>query len=134
MYCLFGNDFNKIENNLITSTNKTFLLHVVYSERAKEIFDIADLCVAKVYDNNNNNLNNNNNKIRYPCCGKVIIMNGDTGTDIIGYILKETTTYWTAQLANNSTNRMLVPTYIDNAWIFLNQMINDVPYTVWTLI
>ena len=55
MYYLLGKGVTRIKKHPIKSTNKIVLLHVTFSERAKEILNIVDLCGAKVYDNNNDN-------------------------------------------------------------------------------
>ena len=110
---LFSKNFNKVQNNNIKRTPKTIIFHVASGERTKENFNIAELYGAEINVNNNNSSNNNNNdKIWYSCCGKVIIVNGDTETEIIGYILEETNTYWKVELPNNCTTvHMLAPEY-----------------------
>ena len=85
-YYLFGNNFDKVEQNEIKRTLKPFLFHIALIERAKQIFNIVNLCGAEMFVNNNNNNNNdndnNNSMIQYSCCGKVIIMNLDTNSEI----------------------------------------------------
>ena len=91
MYYLFGNNYNKVEHNTIKTASKIVLLHIPSIERAKEILIIANLYAVQIYINSNNS---NDDKIRYSCCGKVIIVNGDTDREIICYILEETNKRW----------------------------------------
>ena len=88
MHYLFGQDYTKVEQNWINATPKTVILYIASCERAKEIFNIANLCAAQIYVNNNNKYD----KIPHSCCDKVIIVNSDTEREIICYILEETGT------------------------------------------
>ena len=115
-YYPFDKDFNKVQHNLIKRTPKTYLFHFASGDRAKLIFNIADLCAVEVYLINNNN---NNNKVPYSCCGKVIIMNLDNDREIIGYILEETNTQWKIQLMDYRIVFMLVPTYYTLLFVYL---------------
>ena len=127
-YYLFGNNFNKVEQYKIKRTPQTFLFHIASMEIAKQIFNIGDLCLVEVYINNNNN----NNMIWYSCCGKVIIRNLDSDTEIGGYILEETNTRWKVQLDDNCTVYILIPIHNKNtnSWIFPHQIINNVSYSI----
>ena len=103
-YYLFGNNSNKVEQNGIERTPKTFLFHIASMERAKQIFNNTNLCGAEVYVKNNN-------KIWYFCCGKVSIINLDTNSEIGGCILEEIDTQWKVQLAYDCIFSNLVPIY-----------------------
>ena len=108
-----------------------FFFHIESMERAKRVFNIVDLCGADVYVKNNNN--NHNNKIRYYCCGKVIIRNLDSETEIGGYILEETITWWKVHLANNRVVYIPCPIYnaYTNNWICPTPLnINTVPHNI----
>ena len=105
-YYLFGNNFNKVEQYKIKRTPRTFLFHIASMKIANQIFNVGDLCSAEVYVNNNNN-----SMVKYSCCGKVIIRNLDTDSEIGGYILEETNTRWKVQPADNHTVYILVPIY-----------------------
>ena len=59
-YDLFGNNFNKVEWYKIKRTPRTSLFHIASMGIAKQIFNVGDLCSAKLYVNNNNNNNDNN--------------------------------------------------------------------------
>ena len=56
MNYLFGEGYSKVEQNVIKTTPNTVLLYIPSIERAKEIFNIAILCGAKIFDNNHNNV------------------------------------------------------------------------------
>ena len=99
VYYLFGNNFNKVEQYEIKRTPRTVLFHIASMQRVKQIFNITNLCGVEVY-----NHNNSNNIIKYSCCGKVIITNLDSDTEIGGYILEET--------MEGSSRRQLYSLYI----------------------
>ena len=94
MNYLFGVGYNRLEQNVIKSTPKTVLWHISSTERAKEVFNIAGLCAAQVFDTNDN-------FIRYSFCGKIILSNVINGKEIRGYILEEAP-QWKVQLTNNN--------------------------------
>ena len=68
MNYLFGEGYNQLEQNVIKTTPRTVLWHIASTKRVKEIFNIADLCGAQVF-------NKNEHFIRYSFCGKVILSN-----------------------------------------------------------
>ena len=89
---LFGEGYNRYEQNIIKTTPRTVLWHIASTKRVKEIFNIADLCGTQVFDKNDTT-------IRYSFCGKVILSNIFNGKEIQGYVLEETP-QWKVQLTN----------------------------------
>ena len=73
--------------------------------------------------------------IVYSCCGKVIMKNLYSDTEIGGYILEETNTRWKVHLGNGCTVYIYIYTPVYNAdtnssRTFPPQLINNVPYRV----
>ena len=52
MNYLFGEGYNRLEQNVIKTTPRTVVWHIASTDRAKEIFNIADLCGAQGFDKN----------------------------------------------------------------------------------
>ena len=79
---LFGTGYNRLEQNVIKTTPNTILWHIASTKQAKEVFNIAGLCGAQVFDKNGNT-------IQYSFCGKIILSNIITGREIRGYVLEK---------------------------------------------
>ena len=90
----------------------------------KEIFNIADLCGAQVFDKNDTNS-------RYSFCGKVILSNVFNSKEIQGYVLEETP-QWKVQLTNGNIIFITPPVYDhdNNMWVFQEPCVSicRVPY------
>ena len=80
---LFGEGYNRYEQNITKTTPRTVLWNIASTERVKEIFTMAGLCGAQVFDRNDTN-------IQYSFCGKVILSNVYNDKEIRGYVLEET--------------------------------------------
>ena len=112
MNYLFGEGYNQLEKNVIKTTQRTVLWHIASTKRAKEIFNIADLYRAQIFDKNNN-------FIQYSFCGKVILSNVITNREIRGYVLEEAPQL-KLQLTTNNIIYITPPVYDhDNTmWMF----------------
>jgi len=53
MNYLFGEGYNQYEQNVIKTTPRAVLWPIASTKRVEEIFNIADLCGAQVFDKNN---------------------------------------------------------------------------------
>ena len=92
---LFGHKFNKLkEREVIRSYPKSTLLHFMSQERVRYVFTLAGLCNMEFEHKVSNNL--------HTCCAKVNTKSKDTGTDMIGFIVRETQNDWQIHLANNT--------------------------------
>ena len=123
---LFGVEHNRYEQNIIKSTTRTVLWNIWSSQRMKEIFNIADLCGAQVFDTNEPT-------IRYSFCGKVIVSNVYNNKEIRGYVLEETPRF-KVQLTNGNMIYIAPPVYDhdNNMWVFQHPcvLIGRVPYSI----
>ena len=56
MNYLFGTGYNRLEQNVIKTTPNIVLWYIPSTKQAKEVFNIAGLCGAQVFNKNENTI------------------------------------------------------------------------------
>jgi len=89
---MFGNQFNKLNNNKsVNRTEKFLVIHIALANRIKEIFFLSDLFSLQVFVKN----------VLYISCGKVNLCRG--GLNMLGYVIDEHNGPWVIHCLNNKT-------------------------------
>ena len=56
MNYFFGTEYNRLDQNVIKTRPNKVLWHITSTKQAKEVFNIAGLCKAQVFDKNDSTM------------------------------------------------------------------------------
>lgn len=90
---LFGTDFVKVKNNIISRSKNVVLLHFHTNQRVKEIFTVAGLCGVEVVKNDRVST----------CCGKVILgYRRNRSEEVAGFVTRMQRRRWEVKLEGSN--------------------------------